>query len=61
MEEPISEITIDPVDIEGSNESKNVVKDLANDTEAITNSKKNVKESDVKSRFNKLNDNSKEC
>jgi hypothetical protein len=59
--QPIAEVEVDPVDIEGSNESKDVVKDLANDTESTNKFKEESRNSDVNSRFNDLKDNSKEC
>jgi hypothetical protein len=59
--QPIVEVEVDPVDIEGSNESKDVVKDLANDTESTNKFKEESRNSDVNSRFNDLKDNSKEC
>jgi hypothetical protein len=59
--QPAPEVKVTPVDIEGSNESKDVVKDLANDTKATNAAKENAKTSNVKSRFQKLKDNSKEC
>jgi hypothetical protein len=59
--QPTPEVEVDVLDIEGSNESKSVVKDLANDAESINKFKENAEKSDVKSRFDKLNDNSKKC
>ena len=59
--QPTPEVEVDQLDIEGSNESKDVVKDLANDTEATNAAKENAKKSTLKSRFDKLKDNSKKC
>ena len=56
-----SRVEIDEIDIAEASESKNVVKDLANNPTAINNAQKNAKKSDVKSRFQKLKNNSKEC
>ena len=57
----LPEVEVDPVDIEGSNESKDIVKDLANDTKSTNKLKEESRKSDVNSRFNDLKDNSKEC
>lgn len=59
--QPIPEVEVDPLDIEGSNESKDIVKDLANDTKLTNKLKEDSRNSDVNSRFNDLKDNSKEC
>ena len=48
-------------DLQDSDESKDVVKDLANDTESTNKFKENAKKSNLKSRFDKLKDNSKKC
>ena len=58
---PVSETPIDPVDIEGSNESQDIVKDLANDTKSTSKFKEDSRNSDVNSRFDNLKNNSKEC
>jgi hypothetical protein len=58
---PVSETPINPVDIEGSNESQDIVKDLANDTKSTSKFKEDSRNSDVNSRFDNLKNNSKEC
>ena len=57
--QPTPEVEVDERDIEKSNESKDVVKNLANDTQATNAAKENAKKSNVKSRFDKLRENSK--
>ena len=58
---PISETPINPVDIEGSNESKNVVENAIKNAVKIDQSTKTSEESDSQSRWGKLGNNSKLC
>jgi hypothetical protein len=59
--QPEPEVKLTPVDIEDSNESKDVIKGIQDDPTAIPNSKAKAKASDKKSRWDKLADNSKLC
>lgn len=59
--EPEAPVEITPVDIEDSNESKDTIKDLQNDADALNNAKAQSKASDKKSRLDKLAENSKTC
>jgi hypothetical protein len=59
--QPEPEVQLTPVDIEDSNESKDVIKGIQDDPTAIPDSKAKAKASDKKSRWNKLGDNSKLC
>ena len=59
--EPEAPVEITPVDVEDSNESKDTIKDLQNDADALNNAKAQSKASDKKSRLDKLAENSKTC
>jgi hypothetical protein len=59
--EPEVPVEITPVDIEDSNESKDTIKEIMNDKDALANAKAQSKASDKKSRLDKLGENSKIC
>jgi len=59
--EPEVQVEITPVDIEDSNESKDTIKALQNDADALNNARVQSKASDKQSRLDKLADNSKLC
>jgi hypothetical protein len=59
--QPEPETPITPMDVEDSKESKNTIKDLQNDADALNNAKAQSKASDKQSRLKKLGDNSKLC
>jgi hypothetical protein len=59
--QPEPETPITPMDVEDSKESKNTIKDLQNDPDALNNAKEQSKASDKQSRLKKLGDNSKLC
>jgi hypothetical protein len=59
--EPEVPVEITPVDIEDSNESKDTIKALQNDADALNNAKVQSKASDKQSRLDKLGENSKTC
>jgi predicted kinase len=59
--EPEVPVEITPVDIEDSNESKDTIKALQNDADALNNAKVQSKASDKQSRLDKLGENSKLC
>ncbi len=58
---PKSDVEIDELDLQGSSESKDVVKELTNDKESTDKAKENARKSDVTSRFQQLKNNAKEC
>lgn len=59
--QPTPETTIDALDVQGSQESKDVIRNLTNDAAATDQAKSNSKESDAQSRWDKLGNNSKLC
>ena len=59
--EPEVPVEITPVDIEDSNESKDTIKALQNDADALNNAKVQSKASDKQSRLKKLGENSTLC
>ena len=59
--EPEVPVEITPVDIEDSNESKDTIKEIMNDKDALAKAKAQSKASDKKSRLDKLGENSKTC
>jgi len=59
--QPEPETPITPMDVEDSKESKNTIKDLQNDADALNNAKEQSKASDKQSRFKKLGNNSNLC
>jgi hypothetical protein len=59
--QPEPETPITPMDVEDSKESKNTIKNLQNDPDALNNAKKQSQASDKQSRLNKVGTNSKLC
>lgn len=60
--QPEPEVTLTPMDVEDSKESKGTIDDLIkNGQDAISEAKEKAKTSDRNSRWNKLGDNSKLC
>ena len=59
--QPKPEVILTDADITDSVESKDTIKNIQNEPEALEQSKENAKASDKKSRWGKLGDNSKLC
>ena len=59
--QPEPEVTLTPVDVEDSKQSKDILKELQNEGETLAKAQQQAKDSDMKSRWDKLGDNSKTC